>query len=280
MPLSRGLARGLGSGLGQGLAYNESGGWTPLPLFAAGEKGGWWDPSNLASVWEDSAGTVPASVDGVVGKINDLSGNSFHFLQATTANKPILRLASGKYYLEFDGADDFMSCASFDLSGTPTITGCVGARKTSDAAATILLELTTSTSTQAGSFFFSGSTSGTAAWAVAQRATTGAATVSRVATTYTQPITNVLYCLYSTAASGVANELTVRINAATPGTLTNSGTDSGTGNFANATLYMGRRAGTTLPYTGRIYQAVLVGADKSANRDDLETFVNLRTGAY
>lgn len=83
-------------------------GFSPSSLFASGEGGGWWDPSDADSVWEDSAGTTAASVDGVVGRLDDKSGNDNHLVQATTADKPLWRDVGGFQYLEADGTDDYM----------------------------------------------------------------------------------------------------------------------------------------------------------------------------
>lgn len=81
--------------------------WTPARLFAASEDGFWLDPSDLSTLWQDTAGTTPAVVGDPVGRIDDKSGNGNNALQATSGNRPILRQdADGSYYLEFDGSND------------------------------------------------------------------------------------------------------------------------------------------------------------------------------
>jgi hypothetical protein len=70
--------------------------FTPLWLFASGSQGVWYDNSNTASMYQDSAGTIPAVLESPVGKQLDLSGNNNHRSQATTANCPIL---SARYNL-------------------------------------------------------------------------------------------------------------------------------------------------------------------------------------
>lgn len=40
------------------------GGWSPLALFAAGEVGVWYDPSDLSTLFQDSAGTTPVTALG------------------------------------------------------------------------------------------------------------------------------------------------------------------------------------------------------------------------
>jgi hypothetical protein len=85
----------------------------PASLFAASEQGAWYDPSDLSTVWADTAGTIPASVNGTVARIDDKSGNGHHATQATAAARPILRLdaTTGTHYLETDGVDDRLQMA-------------------------------------------------------------------------------------------------------------------------------------------------------------------------
>lgn len=57
----------------------------PSTLFALGEKGGWYDPTDPSTLFQDSAGSVPiTSASQPVGRIADKSGNGFHFLSTTT----------------------------------------------------------------------------------------------------------------------------------------------------------------------------------------------------
>lgn len=84
----------------------------PISLYASSEDGGWYDPSDVSSMWQDSAGTVAAAVNSPVGKIEDKSGNNRHLTQATSSKRPILRQLGPVYYLEFDGVDDFMASAA------------------------------------------------------------------------------------------------------------------------------------------------------------------------
>lgn len=58
-------------------------------LFNAGEQGVVFDPSDLSSMFQDSAGTTPVTAAGQpVGRINDLSGNGHHATQPTAAKRP------------------------------------------------------------------------------------------------------------------------------------------------------------------------------------------------
>ena len=100
-----GLRLNIDLALGPRAAEDEEEAFAPTALFGASEAGVWYDPSDLSSMFQDSAGTTPAAVDSPVGRINDKSGNGNNAVQATAAARPILR-AGG--YLEFDGVDDFL----------------------------------------------------------------------------------------------------------------------------------------------------------------------------
>jgi hypothetical protein len=104
----------LGLGLDLSLKPSRAGGapFNPADLFPA--SGGWWDPSDLSTVWQDTGATTPATVNGNVGRINDKSGNANHLL--TPLNPPILRQSGQLYYLEFDGVDDLMQDATISIS--------------------------------------------------------------------------------------------------------------------------------------------------------------------
>jgi hypothetical protein len=94
-------------GMGLGLTRPRGTSFSPLSLFTGGAQGVWYDPSDISSMFQDSAGTTPAAVDSPVGKINDKSGNGNHAVQATAGARPLLKQdGSGKYYLLFDGVDD------------------------------------------------------------------------------------------------------------------------------------------------------------------------------
>lgn len=67
------------------------GGFSPASLFASGEQGVWYDPSNFSTMFQDSAGTTPVTaVEQPVGRILDLSGNNNHATQSTPAARPVL----------------------------------------------------------------------------------------------------------------------------------------------------------------------------------------------
>jgi hypothetical protein len=64
--------------------------YSPLDLFSVGEQGAWYDPSDITTLFQDTAGTTPVTATGQsVARINDKSGRGNHATQATLANRPI-----------------------------------------------------------------------------------------------------------------------------------------------------------------------------------------------
>ncbi len=60
-------------------------------MFGSGEQGVWYDPSDLSTMYQDAAGTIPVTAVGQpVGKILDKSGRGNHATQSTTASRPTL----------------------------------------------------------------------------------------------------------------------------------------------------------------------------------------------
>lgn len=92
---------------------------------------GWWDPSDLSTMWQDTAGTTPVTADGdVVARIDDKSGNSRNFTQSTSGARPVYRTSGGLHWLEFAGSGDWMinSATLATLYGATTFNAVVSAR--------------------------------------------------------------------------------------------------------------------------------------------------------
>lgn len=84
----------------------------------------WYDPSDLSTLFQDIAGTVPVTVHGdPVGKMLDKSGNGYHATQGTAGRRPLYQTGG---FLLFDGVDDYIS-AVFTLNQP---FDCVGAYRT------------------------------------------------------------------------------------------------------------------------------------------------------
>lgn len=101
-----------GDGVGQiNYAYTNKDSdiiYTPLELFLNGEQGSWYDPSDLSTLFQDSAGTTPVTTDGdPVGLMLDKSGNDNHAVQSVAASRPTYRTDGTLHWLAFDGVDDY-----------------------------------------------------------------------------------------------------------------------------------------------------------------------------
>jgi len=180
-------------------------------------------------------------------------------------------------YLSFDGVDDFLV--------TPTITPGIdkvqvfaGVRKLSDAASGILVELSANIIANTGSFYVVTGPDPTVSnrYSSSSRGSGGVFTTN-IATTNTgdAPDQAVL-----SSTHDIAGDLTTIRRNGVAGT--NSTVDLGTGNFLAYPIYIGRRAGASVPFNGQIYNLIVrFGANLDAGAIySTETFVNEKTGAY
>src|SRR4051812_18026911 len=72
----------------------------------------WLDPSDIASMSQDSAGATPVTASGQpVGRIMDKSGNGLHFT-ASGAARPTYTVSGGYAYLDFSGSNGMASAST------------------------------------------------------------------------------------------------------------------------------------------------------------------------
>lgn len=176
-------------------------------------------------------------------------------------------------YLQFDGSDDWLV--------SPTITPGIdkaqvfaGVRKLSDAAIGTVAELSADSNSLDGSWgVFAPITSATSTYSFRSRGT--ALSAANSPPVFAAPITNVL-----TGVGDIAADTCIlRINGVQAAT---SATDQGTGNYLAYPLYVGRRAGASRPFNGRLYQLIVrFGANLPLETiQQTEAWVNGKTGAY
>lgn len=263
--------------LGLGLGFSEGGGFSPATLFAASEPGVWLDPSDLSTLFQDSAGTTPVTAAGQsVGRILDKSGRGNHATQVTAAARPIYQVDSGgRGYLLFDGVDDFLVTPTI-TPGTDKVQVFTGVRKLSDAAVQILYELSADINTNNGvlaaapGYSGAGSVVG-AYWHIASKGTSSVGATS--AASFPAPQTAV-----QTHLSDISGDaLTLRINGSQVG---QSAADQGAGNYLAHPIYIGMRGGTSLPFNGRLYGLITrFGSNLAADQTtQSERWMAQRTG--
>lgn len=230
-------------------------------LFAAGEKGAWYDPSDFSTMFQNIAGTTPVTAAGQpVGKILDKSGNGFHMVApADTVVRPtLMQDSAGKYYLDSDGVDDKMSCANFYLNSAEVsiFTGTVIEAYT---AFGIMLELSPVIASNNNTFaLFSTITATINRMSFTSRGTASAGV-------WQEPLNVDQKYQICTQGKLTATSLSqIRVDDITPiAAATNVTAQSGTA-YGNYTLYMFSRNNLQFPFNGRMYAMVIRGAASSA----------------
>lgn len=78
-----------------------TGAWTPAQLYTGGTTDGFWfDPYDLSTLFQDSAGTTPVTTGGQpVGLMLDKSGNGNHAYQPTSGLRPTFNTSGGKNWV-------------------------------------------------------------------------------------------------------------------------------------------------------------------------------------
>jgi hypothetical protein len=175
-------------------------------------------------------------------------------------------------YLAFDGTDDSFSTSSIDFSGTDEMTVFAGVTKLSDATFVPVVELTSNSDSTNGSFgLFTPFNTATADIGWQARGTT---LRDAVATGVASPITSVMTGTADISAPNVV----LRRNGAQADTDTGS---LGTGNFANAAMFIGSRGGSSRYLNGRLYSLAVLGRTATAAEiTAMEAWVNGKTGAF
>lgn len=257
---------GIGRGVFEAPGATVIGGKKPsfnleiLKLFANGEQGFFYDPNDLSTMFQDAAGSVPVTAAGQpVGLILDKSGRNNHAFQTASASRPILRqnAITGAYYLELDGSDDFFVTNSIDFTSTDKISLFAGVRKLVDSTQ-MIAELSVSVSS--GSFYLvAGSDGGGIGYTSMSRGTFSAG-VGKSARIFT-------YSGADTAVLSVKHDISGGLSSMRRnGVVGIDGTEAkGTGNFGNYPLYIGRRGGTSLPFSGHIYGLIGIGKLTTGN---------------
>jgi hypothetical protein len=154
------------------------------------------------------------------------------------------------------------------------VTLCAGVRKLSDAAAGLIVELSTSSTSNNGVFavFAPAGSPVSDSYAFRSKGTVQRDVVTGL--TFSAPITNVL-----TGIGDISGDsATLRINGSQ---VASSTADQGTGNYGNYPLYLFSRAGTSLFFNGRFYGSVGRGAQSNDQQiAALEGYMNTKTAAY
>jgi hypothetical protein len=107
-----------------GQAFNSPLYITPSSIFTGAVDGVWYDPSDLSTLFQDSAGTTPVTADGdPVGLMLDKSGNGFHATQATAGNRPVYKTDGVTSWLQCTAASSHFMTHNANAPGTGEFLG-------------------------------------------------------------------------------------------------------------------------------------------------------------
>ncbi len=176
-------------------------------------------------------------------------------------------------YLRFDGVDDWMQTASIDFTGTPSLIFAAAARKLSDAARGTLFELSSSYSNP-GSFAMEAPGITLNSFMVAH---TGATTYKTLYRQLAAPVSAVVVA-ESNLATGY---LKLSGDSAGYSRSSDTITDVGGGTYANAPLFIGRRAGSSQPAAMRLYGVFIrSGVSSPAQVSAVKKMLNQKARIY
>ena len=241
----------LGNGIRLGAQLRSSGGepFDPSVLFANDELGVWYDPSDLSTMFQDTAGTIPITAGGqTVARINDKSGNGYNATQATAGARPTYRTDGARHWLGFDGTADFLVTPTigFNTANEDRVSFFAGVETASGASTGMLVELSTGVSTN---IFNMTAPNGTGyGWRSAGSAATSDVTVSG----FPAPESAVL-----TGFGHIGIDLSVlRRNGVQVGT---NATNQFSGPYRNAPIYIGARNGASVFFEGKLFSLIVRG---------------------
>lgn len=275
-PISASIARSISRAINE----QEGGGFNPVSLFAAGEQGVWYDPSDLSTLFQDTAGTIPVTAAGQpVGLMRDKSGRGNHATQATATARPILQTDGDNWWLVFDGVDDSLLTGNVSFTTTDKMSIFTGLRKNSDAAGGMLVSHE-ATAGGAPTFFVTAPEGAAATYG----ARSGGATnyTAKTPATFAAPRTDVLtVALDNAGMAALASVFGFRVNGASQTPILVGGTTTGGGNYGNSPLRIGRRIDGTLVFNGHLYGIIIRGVASTAQQiADTENWLSAKTGAY
>lgn len=178
------------------------------------------------------------------------------------------------FYLQFDGVDDELTATTLNLSGVPYVAAVVGQRKERDTTIGTLLSHGGSTSTAGFWQIFAPRSDTNYGWR--GFSSTPAAMDANVGT-FPQPDLAVITGLFDPSAA-VGVQITGRRN----GVQVAQGVSAlQLAPFVSTSFTLGKRGSGDLPYLGKVYGVIVVGAATSAGTlSSTESWMNSKTGAY
>jgi hypothetical protein len=170
------------------------------------------------------------------------------------------------HYFQLNGTNQSWATAgTVDFTGTDKVSLVYGVTTIGAATTAILAELSATANSNNGSFYVLSPASAGAGFAVATRGTVAANAGGRQEGATAASRSAVFSSALNLAGTTNAETVSVRVNGVVA-TTSDLNTVNNGGNFGNYTAYTGRRAGSSLPFNGRIYSEIAVGATITATQ--------------
>lgn len=249
--------------------------FAPAQLFAAGEQGIWFDPSDFSTLWQDTAGTIAVTATGqTVKRVNDKSGRGHHM---TNAGGWVLNADGARYYLAAPGTNAFTTIDTVNFSTTDKATIWSGTQI--DASADVSGIVSNGENADGFSLMYANNATWVRKFRGEIKQAAGTAERYTVAQ-HTLGQKRVVVGIYDIAGATGADEVKFRINGAGDAGTTLFEPAGASGALGNRTMFVGTWA-TTWYMTGRLYSVIVrAGASTAEQISDGETYVNNKTGAY
>lgn len=223
----------------------------------------WLDASDSTTLFQDAAGTIPATADGhPVGRWADKSGNAHHASQASADARPTLQLAERNDLpvVQFDGVNDLLSTDNVTLSA---FTAFYVFRASGTAG--LLSEQSDNAAQNPGHYLYGSTNATMTVWrgtAMSQKNYTANWSTDNRFRVLTH-IFNGTHSSHLLYASGIALPLTNSVATQDPGT-----------SDATAEINIGGRVGGVLPLTGQFGTIIFYNAALSdENRQKVEAYL-------
>lgn len=249
--------------------------WLPDALFASGEQGAWYDPSDLTTMFQDAAGTIPVVADGdPVGLMLDKSGNGNHASQTTSTKRPLYKTDGTLHWILFDGIDDFLVTGNVNLTAVAKHFVSAGVRKTDSSSFRQLVGQGNTGAAEAGSWDMSVGGGGGANRNDYTIRMAAPLVYNESLEFYPAPSKNVVSGSYDRTVSTMAQLMVFVDGAVSAGSSTAAAV---TANSVNAPIYIGSRLGVSNFFAGNVYSLV-VRAAETLDRSRIEQYVAGKTG--
>ena len=222
-------------------------------LFGAGEQGVLYDPSNISTLFQDSAGTTPVTAAGQpVGRMLDLSGNGNHALQANASARPIYQTDGTLHWLAFNGISHSISTPTINFSATNELSILTALQPLSTGGVDMVLEMSPTADTNTGAIALL-APANSIPIRIYSKGNSGSG-VNLLGGMYAAPNTHQV-----TSLSKISPPiLTLRADGGA--NVISSTSTQGSGNYGNWPLYIGSRNNSSLFFQGNIYGLVVRNA--------------------